>query len=219
MKKGNICAVIINKNIDAIAETEPLVDMFEVRIDLIGKGWQDIAIGLNKPWIATNRPPGEGGKWLGDETSRQQQLLKALELGADIIDIELATTNLCELVPIIKRKAKCIISFHDFNGTPPIEKLKEIIRKQKTSGADICKVVTTANYFEDNLTALKLITAFPEDEIISFSMGQEGIISRILCPLSDGCLTYVSLDKKMESAPGQLSASELIRLYEVIAND
>jgi len=219
MKKGKICAVITSEDIAAISKAEPLVDMFEVRIDLIGQGWQEIARDLKKPWIATNRPSGEDGNWRGDETSRQEELLKALGLGADIIDIELATSNLNKLVPIIKKKAQCIISFHDFEKTPPLENLKGIIKKQKAAGADICKVATTATSFEDNLTTLKLITAFPEDKVISFSMGRGGIISRILCPISGGFLTYVSIGNKMESAPGQLSARELSGLYEVLIND
>ena len=219
MKTGKLCAVIINEDILAIGKAEPLVDMFEVRIDLIGRGWQKIARGLNKPWIATNRPLKEGGSWRGDETSRQKELLKALELGADIIDIELAAYNLNELVPVIKKKAQCIISSHNLVETPPVDNLKEIVKKQKAAGADICKVVTTATGFEDNLTTLKLIKAFPGEKIISFVMGKEGIISRILCPLGGGFLTYVSADKGIESAHGQLSASELSGLYEVFIND
>ena len=218
MKKGKICAVITNEDIAAISKAEPLVDMFEVRIDLIGQGWQEIARDLKKPWIATNRPSGEGGNWRGDETSRQEELLKALELGAAIVDIELAANCLYEIVPIVKKKAQCIISFHDFDRTPPLDRLKKIIKKQKSAGADICKVVTTAVSFEDNLTTLKLITAYPEEKVISFAMGRDGIISRILCPISGGFLTYVSIGSKMESAPGQLSAQELTGLYEVITD-
>ena len=55
MKKPGICAVIANKDLAAITELEPLVGLFEVRIDLIGDGWPEVARGLKKPWIATNR--------------------------------------------------------------------------------------------------------------------------------------------------------------------
>jgi len=219
MKKAIICAVITNKDMAEINKVEPFTDVFEVRIDLIGGGWQEIVGNLNKPWIATNRPVDEGGSWRGDESSRQKELLKALKLGADFIDIELAADNLIELVPVIKNKAKCIISHHNFNETPPLNSLKEIIKKQKAAGADICKVITTATSFGDNLITLKLINTFPNDKVISFAMGKEGIISRILCPLSGGFLTYTSTAKEMESAAGQLSASEIATIYEVLLND
>ena len=42
MKKPRICAVMVNKDLEAIREVEPLVDLLEVRIDLIGSGWQEL---------------------------------------------------------------------------------------------------------------------------------------------------------------------------------
>jgi hypothetical protein len=38
MKRPKICAVIVNNEIEAVKRIEPLVDLFEVRIDLIGAG-------------------------------------------------------------------------------------------------------------------------------------------------------------------------------------
>ena len=35
MKKPRICAAIVNADLEAAREIEPLVDMFEVRIDLM----------------------------------------------------------------------------------------------------------------------------------------------------------------------------------------
>ena len=40
MKKPRICAVIINNDIKAVRHIEPLADLFEVRIDYIGYGWE-----------------------------------------------------------------------------------------------------------------------------------------------------------------------------------
>ena len=94
MKKPRICAVIVDKRVEEVKEIEPLVDLFEVRIDLIGDGWQDIVKKLKKPWIACNRCAEEGGKWSGNEARRIEKLLEAIELGAGIVDIELRTKNL-----------------------------------------------------------------------------------------------------------------------------
>ena len=110
MKKPIICGVIVDSDTVAVKKAEPLVDMFEVRIDLIGSGWQEVAGILGKPWIACNRMVKEGGSWQGSEARRKEELLKACELGASIVDIELGITNLESLVPIIKRKAKSLSS-------------------------------------------------------------------------------------------------------------
>jgi 3-dehydroquinate dehydratase-1 len=216
MKRPRICAVIVNNDLEAVREVKPLVDLFEVRIDLIGDSWQELVKQLNKPWIACNRSPDEGGKGDKDETRRIKELLKAIELGAEIIDIELETRNLEEAVPKIKNRAKCLLSFHDLKGTSSLDKMREIIQRQLKAGADICKVVTTAQSFQDNLTILQLITEFSDEKIVSFAMGPSGSVSRVLCPLVGGYFTYASIEEGKESASGQMTARDLKKLYEMV---
>jgi len=217
MKKPRICAVIVNNDLEAVREVEPLVGLFEVRIDLIGDGWQELVKQFKKPWIACNRRVDEGGRWQGDEVRRVEKLLKAIELGADIIDLELRTTNLKPAIELIKKRAKCLLSFHELRRTPPLNSLREIIHRQLEVGADVCKVVTTAQRSEDNLTVLQLIAEFPKTRIVSLAMGPLGFASRVLCPLVGGDFTYASIEQGKESASGQITVSELRKLYGMVA--
>ncbi len=217
MRKPRICASIVNRDLAVIREVEPLVELFEVRIDLIGDGWQEVARQLEKPWIACNRMAQEGGSWQDSEARRKEELLKAIQLGADIVDIELATTNLERVVSLIKKRAKCLLSFHELEKTPALDSLKKIVKKQLAAGADICKVVTTAQKFEDNITILKLISEFPEARIVAFAMGPLGLPSRILSPLVGGDFTYSAIEKGGESAPGQIQVAELKKLYQMVS--
>ena len=217
MKKPRICAVIVNNDLEAVREVEPFVDLFEVRIDLIGDGWQELVKQFKKPWIGCNRSADEGGGWEGDEASRIEKLLKAIELGADIIDLELRTTNLKQTMGLIKKRTKCMLSYHDLDKTPSLRDMKGIVRRQLEAGADVCKVVTTAQRFEDNLTILQLISEFPKARIVSFAMGPLGFASRVLCPLVGGDFTYASIEPGKESASGQITVSELRKLYEMVA--
>ncbi len=216
MKKPRICAVIVSNDLEALQEIEPFVDLFEVRIDLIGDGWQELAKQFKKPWIACNRRADEGGKWEGDEVNRIAKLLEAIELGADIIDLELRTTNLKQAIELIKKRAKCLLSFHELERTPPLNSMREIVQRQLAAGADICKVVTTAQRSEDNLTILQLISEFSGTRIVSLAMGPLGFASRVLCPLVGGDFTYASIQPGKESASGQITVSELRRLYEMV---
>ena len=75
-----ICASIVNDDLEAVRRVEPLVDLYEVRIDLIGSEWREVAGQLKKPWIACNRKSDEGGTWRGGEEARIAELLNALEL-------------------------------------------------------------------------------------------------------------------------------------------
>ena len=216
MKRPRICAVIVNSDVAAVKNVESLVDLFEVRIDLIGAGWRDIAAKLTKPWIACNRRKEEGGGWRGGEVDRVKELLSALELKPVIVDLELATENLVEIVPQVKKQAKCLLSYHDFEGTPPLGELVGIVRRQMKAGADIGKVVTTATKFEDNLTALQLIADFRQARVVSLAMGPLGSVSRVLCPLIGGEFTYASIETGKESAAGQITVRDLRKLYEVL---
>jgi len=216
MNRPRICTVIVDKNdLEAVRNVEPFVDLLEVRIDLIGDGWQEVARQLKKPWLATNRIASEGGEWQGDEDSRVTELLKALELGADLVDIELQTPDVMQIVSTIKQKAKCIVSYHDWDKMPPFEKLEDVVRRELAAGADICKVVARAEKFADNLTILELISKFPKATLIALSFGPLGVMGRTLSPLLGGYLTFASASEGKESAPGQVPAKELRKIYDM----
>jgi 3-dehydroquinate dehydratase-1 len=211
-----ICAAIANSDPAAIKNIEPLVDFYELRIDLIGDGWRDVARHLKKPWLACNRRAEEGGNWRGGEPARIKELLKALELGAGIIDIELATPGLEKVVKEVKGRAECLISNHNLKVTPSLKEMRGIIKRQIDAGADIAKVVTTASSFADNLAVLQLIRDFPQTRAVAFAMGAAGQISRVLCPLVGGYFTYASIEEGRESAEGQLTAVELRKIYVML---
>ncbi len=216
MKPPRICGAITTADSEAVRQAASLVDLFEVRIDLIGDGWKKLAQRLPKPWIACNRSAAEGGAWRGPEARRIEELLRAMELGAAMVDVELRTKNLANIVKLIKRKTQLLLSHHNFENTPGPEALRRIVQRQLDVGADVCKVVTTATRFEDNATVLGLFTEFPETRLVAFAMGPLGMTSRVLSPLAGGDFTYASLTEGAESAPGQATAAELRKLYRMV---
>jgi 3-dehydroquinate dehydratase type I len=216
MNRPRICAVIINTDLKAVKEVEPLSDLFEVRIDIIGEGWQELVKQLEKPWIATNRTVEEGGKWQGTEARRIEGLLLAIQLGASIVDVEFKTKNLENIIPLVKKRVQCILSYHNLEQTPPLAELRKIVQGQLKAGADICKIVTTAKVFEDNLAVLKLISEFAENRIVAFAMGYEGQTSRVLSPMAGADFTYASIEKGRESAPGQITVENMMKTYEIL---
>jgi 3-dehydroquinate dehydratase-1 len=216
MKQPRICVTITNRNWKAAREVESEVDLFEVRLDLVGPDWRQMVKAIKKPWIACNRRPEEGGKGSLDEKKRVGELLRAIEAGASIIDIELETKILAEIVPLIKSQAKCLISFHDMVKTPAIKTLTGIINRQQKAGADICKVVTTARRLEDNLIVLKTVEQFAYTKVVAFAMGKDGQISRFLAPIAGAYFTYASISQGKESANGQLPVREMRELYRYL---
>ena len=218
MDPQRICAVITTPEAATTPELWESADMVEVRIDMIGKGWENTVRSLKKQWIATNRLKAEGGFWEGTEEARRVELLKALSMGAAIIDIELAAPDLEEIVPLIKKKARCMISHHDMKRTPQRSELRRIINDELAAGADICKLVTAALTFDDNVVMLGLINEFKPADVVAFCMGPMGQVSRILSPLSGGAFTYAALTEEGTSASGQLTISQMKNIFGVLSS-
>ena len=215
MKRPRICAVITENDYKLAAGIERFVDFYEVRLDLIGDGWQSWVKKLPRPWIATNRLQDEGGRWSGSEIERISRLFEAVKLGARIVDVELRTEGITDIIKQLKRKkVRSLVSVHNLTETPNLEEIKEVVRQEIAAGADICKVATTAQRFEDNMTVLRLLSQFPRVKIVALAMGQVGISSRVLSPILGGYFTYAAITEGKESAPGQLTAAYLRSFYE-----
>ena len=80
MKRPKICAVITDNDFEMAAGAARFADLYEVRIDLIGDGWQEWVKRLRKPWIASNRLKEEDGLRSGDDVSRIGKLFEAIGL-------------------------------------------------------------------------------------------------------------------------------------------
>ncbi|MBN1369308.1 MAG: type I 3-dehydroquinate dehydratase [Dehalococcoidaceae bacterium] len=215
MNKPRICTVITTADSGILREVAGISDLYELRLDLIGKDWQRLLLLIDKPWIATCRSAREGGKWNGSEQERSHELIKACRAGACMADIELTSPILEKLVHEIKKTARLVLSYHNFELTPPIEELVLLAKQGFVHGADIVKIATTARCLEDNLTVLKLARVFKNREIVSMAMGEAGICSRILGPLSGNTFTYAAAACGFESASGQLTTSQLRKIYSL----
>jgi 3-dehydroquinate dehydratase type I len=216
MKRPHICAVLTSSDTGVLEACAEMADLFELRIDLIGAGWRVVAAAIHKPWIATLRLIEEGGGWSQGEARRKEELVAALQAGAAMVDVDISMPGLAEFVPIIRRKAECIISYHNYNATPALGDLKAVILAELAAGADICKVATTATTFSDNLTVLRLIREFPASRLVALAMGSAGQPSRLLGPLAGGEFTYAALASGQESAPGQLPLAETYHIYRML---
>ena len=220
-----ICISIIprtvNEALKLIEKAEKCRPSFiEVRLDSIKERDEltEIVECTKISLIATNRAKDCGGEFLGSEAERWQMLFDAAKNGFEYVDIEVSAAKLESIVENMRQiGAKPIISFHDFEQTPSISKLRRILKRQIESGAEICKIVTTASTIDDNLTLLTFLrTASKDSKLICFAMGPLGRISRLLSPLFGGFFTIASLEPGGETAPGQMTIQELKIAYKVL---
>ena len=219
---GKLCVPIVETSVErahtAIKEADRLADLIELRVDYLSGGDLGLLLGnRQKPLIVTNRRKEEGGRCRDEERKRLSVLEKAIDLGADYIDVELAT-EASFLKNLIRNKGKTqvILSFHDFRRTPSLRELQKLFIRMIGLGANVIKIVPFAESWEDNLTVLSLIPFAKErrQKIVAFCMGEKGKISRVISPLLGAAWTYASLNKNRNSAPGQLTAQELTKIWK-----
>lgn len=194
-------------------------DLVEVRLDYLASfdPLKDVNVLIKRcplPTLFTYRPKWEGGQYEGDENKRFDVLLLAMEQGADYVDIELQCAEAFNRSIIGKKPEnfKVIVSNHNYQYTPDVEDLGNLVVKIQSTGADIVKIATTATDITD-VARMFQITANSQVPVIGLVMGEKGLISRILCPKFGGYLTFGVMEKGKISAPGQPTIEDLLDLY------
>jgi 3-dehydroquinate dehydratase I len=210
-----ICASIAEKSVDLCIEWLNKVDMAEIRIDLSEFNNDEIrkVFSQKKKIIATCRP----GKIKTED--RLEMLKTAIESGATYVDIEYeATEDYRNALIEFSHNHQCdvIISYHNYDKTPELEELEEIVRDCYARGADLAKIATHVNVNRDNSKILSLYKA--PGRLVAIGMGDLGRISRIVAPFLGAEFTYASLTEGSATAPGQISFIKLHQFIRDIQN-
>ncbi len=188
-------------------------DFIEVRLDCIKnhRCLAELAAHGKTPKIATDKSSRKN-------TESQQMLLSAARNGFEYVDVELSLPKLKELVKELRAiGAKPIVSFHKYDGPLDISELNSILEREISSGAEVCKIVTTAKHLEDNLTVLNFTSAVSSRvKIVCFCMGEHGKVSRLLSSLFGGFFTFASLERGSETASGQMTIQEMKATYSLL---
>lgn len=153
------------------------------------------------------------------------RLCAAIEAGAEYIDTELEYPDDLQLQ--LRNRAhsagtKLIVSWHNFSATPPLKQLLEVYRSCAEKGADVVKIVTTANSLIDATRTMRLyrsVARLPRKRIqrpplAAFAMGSAGKFTRYLSLKIGSPLSYTYPDGANATAPGQYSESQLAALLE-----
>ncbi|MBZ0158324.1 MAG: type I 3-dehydroquinate dehydratase [Alphaproteobacteria bacterium] len=190
-------------------------DILELRVDMfdiltpehVEEVFRTVRGRVNKPVIATIRDVAEGGQ---KEIPDRALLYRSVVPLSDAVDVEVRNADLMKEVKewCVTHRKILIGSYHNFTATPDDSALDEIVVRGKEQGADIVKIAAMPGDREE-VTRLLLYTLRNRDKmLITMSMGDIGLPSRIFGPLFGSLVTYGYIGKP--SAPGQLSASELL---------
>ena len=201
-----ICASIGDKDVEKCLVSLERVEMAEIRLDLTEYNNEEIrrVFSLRKKTIATCRPCKIR------EEERIEMLRKAIEAGATYVDIEYDAppeykNDLIDFAH--KHQCDVIISSHNYEKTPELEELEDIVHNCYAQGADLAKVATHVNVNRDNSKILSLYKA--PGRLVAIGMGDLGRISRIVAPFLGAEFTYASLTQEETTAPGQINYDRL----------
>jgi len=225
-----ICAPLVGRTREAllaeaahVAAKQPdllewRVDYFEsiadtaAVIELAGRIKQ-AAAGI--PLLFTRRSSKEGGEKIPLSEDEIVNLYRAVcESGhVELVDFEMGNdaAHVRQVRDMSRaRGIKLILSFHDFQRTPPLEVLNQRFARAEELGADVAKVAVMPRGMEDVLTLLSATLQSSQKlgiPVVSMSMGGLGSVTR-LCGWTFGSAMTFAIGQG-SSAPGQMPIEDL----------
>ena len=161
--------------------------------------------------LATCRRHHNYGKFEGSVDHQLAILDSAIDHGAHAVDVEIETAEVAkEKVADLRVRARLIISWHNFESTPPLD---PVLRRLTRISADAYKIVTTARKPSDTGRVLALGRDHPRVPLVILAMGETGFPTRVLSPTCNGIFTYAAPASNGGTAPGQVSARLLRKQY------
>ncbi|XP_008244626.1 PREDICTED: bifunctional 3-dehydroquinate dehydratase/shikimate dehydrogenase, chloroplastic-like isoform X1 [Prunus mume] len=197
-------------------------DLVEIRLDYLktfnhNEDLKRLVKECPLPTLFSYRPKWEGGQYDGDEQNRLDALRLAMDLGADYVDVELQVAR--EFISSIQgkkpEKLKVIVSSYNFEETPSVESIGNLVAAMQATGADIVKIATICLDITDVARTFQIAVHSQVSRVplIGLGLGERGLISRILSAKFGGYLTYGVLEPGTVSAPSQPTIKDLIHLY------
>lgn len=175
-----------------------------------------------KGLIYTFRNNREGGVSTLPDQVRLETIKKAINTGLiDYIDVELYNSAyfLEEInQAIVDSGVKKILSYHDFNQTPPDESIIKLLDEMVLNEADVLKLALHVTTKNDLRRLIKIALDYSQgidQAIVLVGMGQLGRITRIAPDLCGGSLSFAA--GKRQTAPGQLSSKEITKQRKILA--
>jgi shikimate dehydrogenase/3-dehydroquinate dehydratase type I len=201
-----ICVSVAGRNATEIIEKgraaeKSGADMVEFRLDSIvalsEQTIREVASSVRTVKIATLK--GDSVRFLSRPDAQQ------LFSGFDFIDIDISDAESMDIPEDIRRKI--IASFH---GKIRDEgEARAIIRRELMRYA-VAKCITAADSIRE---ASVIVRAVPEEmrgRVIAFSLGREGMLTRIIS-MKSGCpWAYASLSRTEQTAEGQFAFEEMM---------
>jgi len=214
-----LCVVIkgtnfkeIFKQIDNLKNEQTLI---EIRFDFVDD-WDQIAFEkLRKkfpnPMIFTLRTRAQGGEFAGSQVEYVKKIKALAEIKPEYIDIEYSAESSHWIEELHKAHSdiKILLSLHDFEKMPDLPLIYQEMQKNQ---ADLYKFSVMPKSSAEALSLLHFMK-INAPKVIAMGMGKYGEVTRVLSPVFGGAFVYCSTSKETQTAPGQVTLTELLNTY------
>ena len=134
------------------------------------------------------------------------QLRNALELGCDIVDIDInSQAKSRELLSGFAKEMgrKIIYSFHNYDSCNTLDELRSIAQRCFDLGGDYAKIAVTAKSMAEKNRVMGLYKEFDPSKLLVFCMGEKWRKTRDIAIQKGSPFQYVALNSLTNCAPGQ----------------
>jgi 3-dehydroquinate dehydratase-1 len=211
-RKPAVVAVVASaEDFEELSKLPPRsADLCELRIDLLQNCSADLGTliaDLAIPKIVTVRDPREGGANQLSAETRLKLFSQWLPV-CDYIDIE--CRNLSEFSGLVReaeRRGKGIIySFHDFEKTPEVSQMEELLERTEPKANQIFKIATEVSTWQDVEKLILFMGRNHERNVAAMGMGSLGKLSRLVLARLGSVLVYAALGRKVVAAQWEVTA-------------
>lgn len=198
---------------ESVFDLEKVVEVAAELREILGK----------LPLLFTFRTKAEGGE-KEIELAHYRELLLAVAATSDVdmIDVEaFFDDDIAQLICDLHKKGVVVVgSNHDFEGTPSKEEIIRRLCYMQDIGADILKMAVMPQKQSDVTTLMdatkEMVSGYAQHPVVTMSMSEMGIISRLEGQLFGSSVTFGALKKT--SAPGQINVEKLKKGLEKVNN-
>lgn len=222
MNNGKICISISTDSADILLsqlqQAEALADVVELRLDaMIPTEINTVfaSVKPTKPLLFTYRPSSQGGN-APDAVNERAGFWMSLFTECEVERELMWFDNEMDFGTALKWPDGYVSvrSFHDFSGIP--DRLNSVY-DGIASFNQIIKIAAMVADASEAIPIWNLIDRARSEsqQIIPIAMGESGKWTRILGLAHGAFMTYASLDAGTETAPGQISAADMIDVFRV----
>jgi 3-dehydroquinate dehydratase I len=211
-----ICTVVQGKNLTAfmknLKKAQASVAMVELRVDSINDfNIDDLPIvkgPLDATSIFTLRHKKEGGLFTGPVSKQNEILKSAFDFGFTYVDVSYDNPLINHLNP--KQKKQLLLSYHNYESTPYLEDLLDLLENMRAVHPAIIKIATLVTDKDDiPILAALLKQAKLDEKLTVIGMGKKGEKTRLAFPALGSHIAYVKMKGEKSIAPGMLTEKDL----------